>query len=444
MTQPSDSQFTPVAQAPRSLMLRPAILLFLVAVISPARGQILADFEISLQDKEFGRFTIQLDQYNSPHATANFIRLAEGLVPWVDSRGGQVRQAPFYDGLSFHSLTAGTEIASGSRDGTGRDNAGWTLRDDFTLPGSGTYTVYMENDGPNSNGSRFFINIPSALSSNPARAGKAYTAFARVLQPTFPPGGNGRLTVAALSNSLPGFHIIDSVRIRYLTPGDLTFRRNLLDPEHFSLFLLPSARSPLFSFRRSGPASFLDWNSTPGSTLLLWSSLDLRNWLGPFSLNHLPGSEFEGYDLSSTQAFASRAFFRGGVVEYPHWPSTERNFGNAAVLLNFRDPNRGIVNASCFFDETGYAGTYQSTFGTGDFVVSREEVTPYTREFQLSATTGNQPTYRFILHYDLAWSNGSPPFSIPVLANPSRLEGSDLLNAADPIENGSWRYVRTP
>ena len=121
MTQPSDSQFTLDAQDLRFLMLRPAILLFLVAVISPARGQILADFEISLQDKEFGRFTIQLDQYNSPHATANFIRLAEGLVPWVDSRGGQVRQAPFYDGLSFHSLTAGTEIASGSRDGTGRD-----------------------------------------------------------------------------------------------------------------------------------------------------------------------------------------------------------------------------------------------------------------------------------------------------------------------------------
>ena len=72
-------------------MLRSVILLVLVTTLSPTRGQILADFEISLQDEEFGRFTIQLDQYNSPHATANFIRLAEGLVPWVDNTEGQVR-----------------------------------------------------------------------------------------------------------------------------------------------------------------------------------------------------------------------------------------------------------------------------------------------------------------------------------------------------------------
>lgn len=425
-------------------MPRPAILLFLVTLVSPARSQILADFEISLQDKEFGRFTIQLDQYNSPHATANFIRLAEGLVPWVDGTSGRVRTTPYYDGLTFHSLSANIEIASGSRNASGNDNAGWTLRDDFTMPGSGTYTVYMENNGPNSNGSRFFINIPTSLRSNPDRAGRPHTAFGRVLQATYPPGGNGRLTVAALSNSLPGFHIIESVDIRYLTPGDLVFRRNLLDPDHFSLFLLPSARSPVFRFRQSGPTTFLEWDSTPGSTLLLWSSLNLRSWLGPLPLSHLPGSEFEGYDLTTTQAFTPRAFYRGGVVDYPHWPSTERSFGNAAILLNFRDPNRGIVNTSCFFDETGYAGIYDGSFGTGEFIISREETTPYAREFQLSSTTGNQPTYRLTLHYDLAWSNGSPPFSIPVVANPSRLEGSDLLNAADPLESGSWRYVASP
>ena len=425
-------------------MPRPALFLLLLALGSPAQSQILADFEISLQDEEFGRFTIQLDQYNSPHATANFIRLAEGLVPWVDSTGGQVRQTPFYDGLSFHSLTAGTEIASGSRTGSGDDTPGWTIRDDFTRPGSGTYTMFMENDGPNSNGSRFFINLPATLSANPGRAGGRYTAVGQVLQATNPPGGNGRLTVASISNSAPGFHRIDSVRIRYLTPGDLTFRRNLLDPEHFSLFLLPSARAPLFSFRQAGPSTFLQWDSTPGSTLLLWSSLDLRSWLGPLTLSHLPGDPFPDYDLTPTQAFSSRAFFRGGVAEYPHWPSTERIFSNAAILLNFRDPSRGIVNTTCFFDGTGYAGTYQGTFGSGEFVIPQVTTTPYAREFQLSSTTGNQPTYRLTLHYDLAWSNGSPPFSIPVLANPSRLSGSDLLNAANPLENGSWRYVPAP
>ena len=418
--------------------------LILLLLAPWAQAQILADFEISLQDKEFGRFTVQLDHYNSPHAAANFIRLAEGLVPWIDAGEGRVRKEPFYDGSTFHSVTSGVEIAGGSRTGTGDDNPGWIIRDDFTSPGGGTYTMFMENDGPNSNGSRFFINLPATTNVNPGRAGGRYTAVGRVLQPTNPPGGNGRLTVAAIANSVPGFHLVDSVRIRYLTPDDLTFRRNLLDPDHFSLFLLPSAREPRFSFRREENATFLEWDSTPGSTLLLWSSPDLRSWLGPLALSHLPGGAFPDYDLTPNLAFAPRAFFRGGVAEYPHWPSTERIFANSAILLGFRDPNRGIVNVTCFLDETGYGGTYQGTFGSGEFVIPRIVHTPYAREFQLAPTTGNLPTYQLTLHYDLAWSNGSPPFSIPVLANPSRLSGSDLFNSANPLENGSWRYVPAP
>ena len=215
-------------------MPRFALPLLLLPLAPCAPAQILADFEISLQDKEFGRFTVQFDHYNSPHAAANFIRLAEGLVPWLDGSAGKVRKEPFYDGLTFHSVTAGVEIAGGSRTGNGDDNPGWTIRDDFTSPGGGTYTMFMENDGPNSNGSRFFINLPATINANPRRAGGHYTAVGRVLQATTPPGGNGRLTVAAIANSAPGFHLIDSVKIRYLTPGDLTFRRNLLDPDHFS------------------------------------------------------------------------------------------------------------------------------------------------------------------------------------------------------------------
>ncbi|MCS5540385.1 MAG: peptidylprolyl isomerase, partial [Roseibacillus sp.] len=170
-------------------MPRFALPLLLLPLAPCAPAQILADFEISLQDKEFGRFTVQFDHYNSPHAAANFIRLAEGLVPWLDGSAGKVRKEPFYDGLTFHSVTAGVEIAGGSRTGNGDDNPGWTIRDDFTSPGGGTYTMFMENDGPNSNGSRFFINLPATINANPRRAGGHYTAVGRVLQATTPPGG---------------------------------------------------------------------------------------------------------------------------------------------------------------------------------------------------------------------------------------------------------------
>ncbi|MED5417190.1 MAG: hypothetical protein VYA27_00735, partial [Verrucomicrobiota bacterium] len=70
-------------------MPRFALLLLLLPLAPCAPAQILADFEISLQDKEFGRFTVQFDHYNSPHAAANFIRLAEGLVPWLDEADGK-------------------------------------------------------------------------------------------------------------------------------------------------------------------------------------------------------------------------------------------------------------------------------------------------------------------------------------------------------------------
>ncbi len=131
-------------------------------------------------------------------------------------------------------------------------------------------------------------------------------------------------------------------------------------------------------------------------------------------------------------------------MEYPHWPSTERIFADSAILLNFRDPNRGIVNITCFFGGTGYSGTYQGTFGSGEFLIPQFVTTPYARELQLTPTTGNQPTYHLTLHYDLAWSNGSPPFSIPVVANPSRLEGFDILRSADALQGGAWSYVPGP
>ncbi len=71
-------------------MPRFALPLLLLPLAPCAPAQILADCEISLQEKEFGRFTVQFDHYNSPHAAANFIRLAEGLVPWLDGAAGHL------------------------------------------------------------------------------------------------------------------------------------------------------------------------------------------------------------------------------------------------------------------------------------------------------------------------------------------------------------------
>ena len=416
-------------------------IILLGATPIQSRAQILADFVVGNRDKEFGRFTVQLDFFYSPHAVGNFIRLAEGMVPWLDVVDGRVRKEPFYDGLTFYSTNPGVEVVSGSRDGEGRDGPGWTFRDDFTSAGSGQYTMFMENEGPNRNGSRFFINIPSTLAANPDRAGRSYTAVGVVLIPNTLPGGNGRATVSAISNNPGGFLHVESIKVSYLNEEARAFRRNLTNPSHPSLFLLPSARPTRFDFRREGDSVLLHWDDTPGSVLRLWSSPDLRTWIGSLDLFNIPGGESFGYDLTPNFGFSPRGFFRGGVVEYPHWPSTERPLAGSTIIASFLTPGAGVAETTFVFDHTGRSGIYNGSFGPGEFSVPEITTTPYSNEIQFNSETGAMPTYRFTLHYDLTWSNNFPPLAVPRIANPSRLEGFELLQPDNPLRGGTWKYV---
>ncbi|MFP6895197.1 MAG: peptidylprolyl isomerase [Roseibacillus sp.] len=424
-----------------------SILSSLLFAITPVTGsaQILADFEVKNGEVVFGYFTVLLDHQLSPHAVANFIRLAEGLTPWIDtsSSTGEVKTGPFYDGLTFHAATAGFEVVSGSPGGEGNDGPGWTLRDDFrTAPGQ--YSVCMENDGPNTNGSRFFINLTTVLNAT-LRPGN-YTPFGVVIGPTNPPGGNGRITVSAISNTAAGFLRIGSVTMRYLGLEAQTFRQNIEEPNHPWLSLLPSAREAVFTFRKSQGSIILDWDTKPGSVALLWGSLDLRNWAGPLYARNVPASTKFGYDLTSTVALQPTGFFRGGVVEYPHWPSTERPLAGIVIETSFFDPAVGSTFSSTYaFDETGTAGVYFGAFGEGDFTVTKSEILgPYSFELELTPLTGGQPVYRFTLHYDLAWNSPQPLTAQPVTANPSRLEGFNLAAPGGPLVGGLWTYLAGP
>ena len=431
------------SRAPRPARVSPCLATTLLLVAFPLHcpAQILADFVVGIRDKEFGRFTAQLDFLYSPHAVGNFIRLAEGMVPWLDAEDGRVRTEPFYDGLTFHATTPGVEVVAGSQDGEGRDNAGWTFRDDFTSAGSGQYTLYMENEGPNTNGSRFFINIPSTLNANPARTGGAYTAAGVVLIPNTLPGGNGRATVSAISNIPGGFLHIDTIRLRYLNEDARAFRRNLTNPQHPSLFLLPSARPAHLSFHREGTSLLLRWDDTSGSALRLWSSPNLKTWTGALALYNVPGGESFGYDLTPNLGLFPRGFFRGGVIDYPQWPSTERPLAGSTVITSFRAPGAGPVETTFVFDQTGRSGLYDGSFGPGEFSTPEITTTPYSNEIQFNPETGALPTYRLTFHYDLAWSNNFPPLAVPRIANPSRLDGFDILQPAASLQGGTWSYV---
>lgn len=419
-----------------------SVSLLLALVPVQAQAQVYADFVLRQASTEIGRFTALLDHQYSPHAVANFIRLAEGLVPWTNA-DGEVETGPFYDGLDFHETTSGWEVVTGSPSGEGEDGPGWTIRDDGRSAGT-QYSLFMENQGPNTNGSRFFINLTAAM--NPNRQDGEYSRFGQAIAPTNPPGGNGLITLVAVSN-FPGGHItIDSVTLRYVGANAQLFRSRVVDPNDPVLFSLPSAREAVFSFRHEGGSILLDWDDTPGSGVNLWGSVDLRTWTDrPFTVFNVPGSTEFGFDLSSTIAFQATGFFRGGVVEYPHWPSTDRPLAGGTIQTHFIDPSVGQVIITYSFDGAGSAGAYSSNVANGTFTVTDQTtLDPHTTAITLTPDSGNLPAYRLILHYDLDWTTPFPNTALPVTANPSRLDGENVGNPGSPLVSGRWSYFPAP
>lgn len=137
---------------------------------------IFADFTTSL-----GSFTCQLSYSNSPVAVANFIGLATGQRPWLDLPTGEMRTAPFYNGLMFHRVIAGFMNQGGSPNGQGTDDPGYAFADQFNslLNFNTPWILAMANSGPDSNGSQFFITVAPYTSGN-----NTYVIFGRVVSGT--------------------------------------------------------------------------------------------------------------------------------------------------------------------------------------------------------------------------------------------------------------------
>ncbi|MCP5534679.1 MAG: peptidylprolyl isomerase [Akkermansiaceae bacterium] len=105
-----------------------------------------------------GTFRVDLDYINAPRTCANFIGLATGQRPWLDTTTGKViTGTKYYDGTTFHRLIHNFMIQGGARTG----GPGYMMQDEFhpSLRHSGKYVVSMANAGTNTNGSQFFITF---------------------------------------------------------------------------------------------------------------------------------------------------------------------------------------------------------------------------------------------------------------------------------------------
>lgn len=301
--------------------MRLILITFFALLQQNLKAQIFADFVTSS-----GNFTVELDYENSPRTVANFLILAEGSRPWIDSNTGQVvSNTPFYEGINFHRVVAGFVIQAGSPNGMGTDGPGYVFPDEIEndLIFDQPYLLAMANSGPNTNGSQFFITT-----GTPTFLNGVHTIFGNVSTGT---------AVVDLINSTPTTNEAPNSDI---TINSVTIRREGSAAESFDEFAqdLPIVSAPELDFQFPGP--IFQFQQPPNSTCFLSRSTDLINWDLTSEQRYLDANQAAASSYSLSEASNSnREFFSLSLVSWASDATPILDFSN--IIITQADPFYG-------------------------------------------------------------------------------------------------------
>lgn len=119
-----------------------------------------------------GVVTCELFFRQTPLTVASFVGLAEGTL-------GPAPRKPFFDALTFHRVVPDFVVQGGDPLGTGDGGPGYSFPDEFApeLRHDAAGVLSMANDGPDTNGSQFFLTLRE---SN--RLNYLHSVFGRVIR----------------------------------------------------------------------------------------------------------------------------------------------------------------------------------------------------------------------------------------------------------------------
>lgn len=299
-------------------------LLFLTAL--PGSAQIYADVSTTLGD-----FTIELYHEEAPKAVANFVTLAEGTRPWIDSTTGEIkRNTPYYDGIIFHRVIDNFMNQAGSQDGTGADGPGYVYPDevDNGLLHDVPYLLSAANSGPHTNGSQFFTTVVPT----PWLDG-IHTVFGKVV--------SGTDTIDTINDT----EVVDTVPTTPVVIESMTIRREGAEALAFDEFAqgLPEVREIEMTLKgpRDGDPARLLLEQPGGTTLKVVTSPDLQAWTP--SERYL-GRDSDPLDDFQTAGNLPRAFYRSNLVEWPGEAAFPDSLAGKTVTMTASRPsNEGPI-----------------------------------------------------------------------------------------------------